>query len=97
MILESGLLEGRGDRYELAGPLPPLAIPSTLQDSLTARLDRLGSPREVAQLAATIGRDFSYELLRAISPPDDSVLQKALTILVEAEVLYRRGVMPQAR
>jgi class 3 adenylate cyclase/tetratricopeptide (TPR) repeat protein len=97
MVVESGLLRERDGCYELAGPLPPLAIPSTLQDSLTARLDRLGSPREVAQLAATIGRDFSYELLRAITLPDESALQKALAILVDAEVLYRRGVIPQAR
>jgi predicted ATPase len=77
--------------------LPPLAIPSTLQDSLTARLDRLGRAREVAQLASTIGRDFSYDLLRTISSMGDSTLQKALAALVEAEVLYRRGVTPQTR
>jgi predicted ATPase/class 3 adenylate cyclase len=97
MVLDFDLVQERDGRYELAGPLPLLAIPSTLQDSLSARLDRLGSAREVAQLAATIGRDFSYELLRAISPPDDSALQNALAILVEAEVLYRRGQMTQAR
>ncbi len=97
MVLESDLLREHDGRYELTGPLPPLAIPSTLQDSLTARLDRLGSAREIAQLAATIGRDFSYELLRAISPADASVLQTALATLVEVEVLYRRGVTPQAR
>jgi predicted ATPase len=97
MVLESGLLRERDGRYELAGPLPPLAIPSTLQDSLTARLDRLGSAREVAQLAATIGRDFSYHLLRAISSDADADLQQALATLLEAEVLYRRGVQSEAR
>jgi class 3 adenylate cyclase/tetratricopeptide (TPR) repeat protein len=97
MVLESDLVRERDGRYELAGPLPPLSIPSTLQDSLSARLDRLGSAREVAQLAATIGRDFSYELLRAISPSGHSALQKTMAILVEAEVLYRRGLMTQAR
>ncbi|MBV8358600.1 MAG: AAA family ATPase, partial [Deltaproteobacteria bacterium] len=96
-VLESDLLREHNGRYELTGPLPPLAIPSTLQDSLTARLDRLGSVRDVAQLAATIGRDFSYELLRAISPLDDPGLRSAMETLVDAEVLYRRGVMPQAR
>jgi predicted ATPase/class 3 adenylate cyclase len=96
-VLESDLLRESDGRYELTGPLPPLAIPSTLQDSLTARLDRLGSVRDVAQLAATIGRDFSYELLRAISPLDDPGLRSAMETLVDAEVLYRRGVMPQAR
>ena len=97
MVLESGLVRERDGHYELSGPLPPLAIPSTLQDSLTARLDRLGSAREVAQLAATLGRDFSYDLLRAISINSDADLLKALATLVEAEVLYRRGVMTQAR
>jgi class 3 adenylate cyclase/tetratricopeptide (TPR) repeat protein len=97
MVLDSGLLQERGGRYELTGPLPPLAIPSTLQDSLMARLDRLGSVREVAHLAATIGRDFSYDLLHAISPLDDSNLPNAMTALVDAEVLYQRGLLPQAR
>jgi class 3 adenylate cyclase/tetratricopeptide (TPR) repeat protein len=95
-VLESDLLREGDDRYELTGPLPPLAIPSTLHDSLAARLDRLGSVREVAQLAATIGRDFSYELLHAISPLDDGGLQSAMRALVDAEVLYQRGLMPQA-
>ena len=96
-MLESDLLSERDGHYDLSGPLPPLAIPSTLQDSLTARLDRLGDAREVAQLAATIGRDFSYELLRSIASKDEVRLRKALGMLVEAEVLYRRGVMPQAQ
>ena len=64
MVLESGLLREREDHYELTGPLPPLAIPTTLHDSLMARLDRLAAVKEVAQLGATLGRTFSYELLR---------------------------------
>jgi class 3 adenylate cyclase/tetratricopeptide (TPR) repeat protein len=96
-VLESGLLRERDGHYDLSGPLPPLAIPSTLQDSLTARLDRLGDAREIAQLAATIGRDFPYELLRSIGSNDEASLQRALEMLVQAEVLYRRGVVPQAR
>ena len=60
-ILESGLLRETGDHYELTGPLPPLAIPTTLQDSLMARLDRLATVKETAQIGAAIGRDFSYE------------------------------------
>jgi tetratricopeptide (TPR) repeat protein len=95
MVLESGLLREEEDRYELTGPLPPLAIPSTLQDSLMARLDRLATVKEVAQLGATLGRAFPYELLRAVSPLDDSALQQALGRLVEAELLYQRGVPPQ--
>ena len=97
MVIESDLLEERNGRYELTGPLPPLAIPSTLRDSLAARLDRLDSAREIAQLAATCGREFSYQLLRAIAPAHDLDLQKGLSTMVEAEVLYRRGVAVQAR
>src|SRR6266581_1920132 len=60
MVLESGLLQERGDRYELTGPLPPLAIPATLHDSLMARLGRLATVKGLAQLGATLGREFSY-------------------------------------
>jgi len=97
MVIESGLVRERGDEYELTGPLPPLAIPSTLQDSLMARLDRLSNAREVAQLSAALGREFSQDLLRAISPMNEQALQEALARLIEAEVLYRRGPLPQAR
>ena len=96
MMLESGWLQERADRYELAGPLPPVAIPTTLQDSLMARLDRLAPVKEVAQLAATLGREFPYELLRAVSPLDETTLQYALARLVAAELLYQRGTSPQA-
>jgi TOMM system kinase/cyclase fusion protein len=96
MVLESGLLREREDRYELTGPLPPLAIPSTLQDSLMARLDRLAAVKEVAQLGATLGRSFTYEVLRAVSLWDEATLQQALQQLVEAELLYQRGLPPQA-
>jgi predicted ATPase len=96
MVLESGLLREGDDHYELTRPLPPLAIPSTLQDSLMARLDRLATAREIAQLGATLGREFSYELIHAISPLDEGTLQRGLRQLVEAELLYQRGVPPQA-
>jgi predicted ATPase len=95
-VLESGLLQEIEGAYELAGPLPPLAIPTTLQDSLMARLDRLATVKAVAQLGATIGRQFGYELLQAVSPLDDTALQQHLRQLVEAELLYQRGVPPQA-
>jgi class 3 adenylate cyclase len=97
MMLESGLLKEEDGRYELTSPLPSLAIPAMLQDSLMARLDRLGTVKEVAQLGATLGREFSYELLRAVSPLNEETLQKELTQLVEAELLYQRGLPPQAR
>jgi TOMM system kinase/cyclase fusion protein len=96
MVLESGLLQERAERYELTGPLPPLAIPATLQDSLTARLDRLATVKGVAQLGATLGREFTYALLQAISPVDETALQQALGQLVAAELLYQRGAPPQA-
>jgi class 3 adenylate cyclase/predicted ATPase len=94
MVLESGLLRERADHYELRGSLPSLAIPTTLHDSLMARLDRLGDAKEVAQLGATLGRIFPYELLRAVSPWGEKRLQHALRQLVEAELLRRRGVPP---
>ena len=95
-ILESGMLQERENRYELIGPLPFLAIPATLHDSLMARLDRLATGKEVAQLAAVLGRTFPYELLRAVTPLDEATLQQALARLVEGELLYQRGVPPQA-
>jgi predicted ATPase len=103
MVIESEVLREREDQYELTGPLPPLAIPTTLQDSLMARLDRLspmkssGTVKEVAQLGATLGREFTYELLQAVSPLDEATLQRELTRLVEAELLYQRGIPPQSR
>jgi predicted ATPase len=95
-VLESGLLEEREERYELRGPLPPLAIPATLHDSLMARLDRLAAVKGLAQLGATLGREFSYELLQAVSLWDEDTLQRGLQQLVEAEFLYQRGLPPQA-
>jgi class 3 adenylate cyclase/tetratricopeptide (TPR) repeat protein len=97
MVLESGLLREAEGHYELMGPLPPLAIPATLHDSLMARLDRLATVREVVQLGATLGREFTYELLRAVTPLDEARLQRELARLVEAELLYQRGQPPQAR
>jgi len=90
-VLESGLLEDAGDHYALSGPLPPLAIPASLQDSLMARLDRLAPVKEVAQLAAMLGRVFSRDLLGAVSPLDQGALEAALSRLVEAGLIYRHG------
>jgi hypothetical protein len=95
-VLESALLREHEDHDELTGPLPALAIPATLQDSLMARLDRLSTVKTVAQLGATIGRQFTYDLLQAISPLDEGMLQQGLRQLVEAELLYQRGMPPQA-
>ncbi len=95
-VLESGLLEDAGGSYQLAGPLSSLAIPSTLQDSLMARLDRLASVKEVAQLGAAIGRVFSHRLLAAVSPLSDAELHEALDQLVDSELVHRRGVGVEA-
>jgi predicted ATPase len=96
MVLESGLLQEREERYELTGPLLPLAIPATLHDSLMARLDRLATAKGLAQLGATLGREFSYDLLQAVSPWDEDAIRRGLQQLVEAEFLYQRGLPPQA-
>jgi predicted ATPase len=96
MVLESGLLQERAERYELTSTLPPLAIPTTLHDSLMARLDRLAAVKAMAQLGATLGREFSYELLQAVSLWDEGTLQQGLHQLVAAEFLYQRGLPPQA-
>jgi len=95
-VLESGLLDDKGDRYELTGPLPPLAIPVTLQDSLMARLDRLAPVKEVAQIGSVIGREFSYALIAALSPLEKRALQEALSHLVGSELVFRRGTIPDA-
>jgi class 3 adenylate cyclase/predicted ATPase len=95
-LLESGVLQEHEDRYALTGPLPAMTIPSTLQDALMARLDRLVTAKGVAQLGATIGRQFSYALLQAIAPLDDATLQRELGRLADAELLYQRGLPPHA-
>ena len=95
-ILESEVLSEAADRYELARPLASLTIPATLQDSLMARLDRLEMAKGIAQLGATIGRQFDYALLHAISSMDEETLQRELDRLVEAELLYQRGLGAQS-
>src|SRR5262249_50804748 len=95
-ILESGHLKAADGYYELIGALSNFAIPATLHDSLMARLDRLATVKGLAQLGATLGREFSYALLQAVSPWDEETLQRGLHQLVEAEFLYQRGLPPQA-
>jgi predicted ATPase len=96
MVLESGLLQEGEERYALTGPLPPLAIPTTLHDSLMARLDRLAAVKGLAQLGATLGREFSYDLLQAVSLWDEDTLHRGLHQLVAAEFLYQQGLPPHA-
>jgi predicted ATPase len=77
MLLEGGLLQEQDNRYVLTYPLPSLAIPASLHDSLLARLDRLAPVKEVAQIGAAIGREFSYELLAAVARRPERQLQDA--------------------
>jgi predicted ATPase/class 3 adenylate cyclase len=95
-VMESSLVKDQGDHYALTGPLPPLAIPATLQDSLMARLDRLAPAKEVAQIGAALGREFSFELLAAVSPLPANALEDAVAELVRTELVFRRGVPPEA-
>jgi class 3 adenylate cyclase/tetratricopeptide (TPR) repeat protein len=95
-ILESGLLVESNGSYVLTGPLPPLAIPSTLQDSLMARLDRLDGAKEIAQVGAAIGREFSHQLIETVSSRKGASLQNALDILRQSEIIFRRGTPPDA-
>jgi class 3 adenylate cyclase/predicted ATPase len=96
MMLESGLLQEQESHYTLTGPLPSLAIPVTLHDALLARLDRLGAAKGLAQLGATLGREFAYALLQAVAPWHEEAVPRGLQQLVEAELLYQRGLPPLA-
>jgi predicted ATPase len=95
-LLESGHLKKVDGHYELTGSLSTFAIPTTLQDSLMARLDRLVTAKGVAQIGATIGRHFAYALLQAVSQVGEAMLQHELGRLVEAEIVYQRGLPPQS-
>lgn len=96
MLLESELLEDQGDRFQLAGHLRSLAVPSTLHDSLMARLDRLAEVKVLAQLAATLGREFTYALLKAVCGWSDRRLGATLDKLVTAEFLYQERTPPHS-
>ena len=95
-VLESDLLRSVGDHFELAGPLPRLAIPATLNDSLMVRLDRIGPVKEIAQIGAVIGREFSREQIAAVIDRSEKELDQALDQLVNAELVFRRGAPPDA-
>jgi class 3 adenylate cyclase/tetratricopeptide (TPR) repeat protein len=95
-VLESGLLREAPDCYVLDGPLPPMAIPATLQASLVARLDRLGPVKDVAQIGAAIGREFSHELIAVVAGLPLSELDDALARLVASSLISRRGTPPAA-
>ena len=93
-VLESDMLLDKGDRYDYSGSVSKMAIPATLHDSLMARLDRLIPVKEVAQVGAALGREFSYELLSAVAPMQEPDLTAALNKLVQSELVFRRGAPP---
>jgi class 3 adenylate cyclase/tetratricopeptide (TPR) repeat protein len=95
-VIESGMLTDMGDHYTATGPVPALSIPSSLHASLLARLDRLAPVREVAQIGAALGRQFSHELISAVASMPQPQLDNALAQLVRAELIYRRGAPPDA-
>ena len=96
MIVESGLLKDKGDHYSLEGPIPDNLIPDTLQGSLLARLDHLASEKYLAEIGAVLGRQFSFEMLEAVSGEDVSVLTRDLSALINAELIYERGFIPHS-
>jgi class 3 adenylate cyclase/tetratricopeptide (TPR) repeat protein len=89
-ILESDILVESADRWQLRGPLAPEHIPATLHDSLMARLDRLGPVKELAQIAAALGREFSHAVLTAVTDLAPSRLRAGLDRLIEAQLIVRR-------
>jgi class 3 adenylate cyclase/tetratricopeptide (TPR) repeat protein len=95
-VVESGVLTEAGDHYTATLPVPLLAIPTSLHASLLARLDRLAPVREVAQIAAVLGRQFSYELISAVAPMPRPQLDDGLAQLVRAELIFQRGTVPDA-
>lgn len=95
-ILESGDLKDEGDHYVYAGTSASVSIPETLRDSLTARLDRVAAVKEIAQVGAVIGREFSYELIAALGLKTDAALAHALALLTEVGLAFSRGTIPDA-
>ena len=96
LILESGSLEKEQGVYHLKGTLKELSIPKTIQGLLMARLDQLETAKEVAQIGATIGREFSYSLIKAISLMKEDVLENHLSKLVNSQLLFCKGEIPNA-
>jgi class 3 adenylate cyclase/tetratricopeptide (TPR) repeat protein len=94
-VLEMGVLVEREDRFEISGPFPPGLIPTTVQGSLHSRLDRLGAAKGVAQVAATIGREFTFALLRAVARDSEAELSLGLDRLIGAGLLSRQEELPE--
>jgi tetratricopeptide (TPR) repeat protein len=95
-VVDAGVVVESGGRYELRGRTADVSIPTTLHGSLMARLDRLRDARPVAQIAATLGREFSFALIEAVADLGPDKLQAGLAQLVAAEILFARGTPPDA-
>jgi class 3 adenylate cyclase/predicted ATPase len=95
-VVESGIVTEAGDHYTVTGSVAPLAIPTSLHASLLARLDRLAATREVVQIGAALGRQFSHELISAVADMPQQQLDDALAQLLSAELIFRRGMPPNA-
>ncbi|MEO7997428.1 MAG: AAA family ATPase [Gemmatimonadaceae bacterium] len=95
MMLELGIVSG-GAMVDPTTLLHLMEVPETLQDSLLARLDRLGDAKDVAQIGAVLGRTFDYDLMLSVSAYGETALQQQLARLVDAELLYQRGTVPNA-
>ena len=93
-LLESNMMLEKDGRYEISAPLHTLGVPATLQDLLASRLDRVQGTKVVAQLAATIGREITYEMLAAIPGRHKQGLRTKLERLVQAGILYHKGESP---
>ncbi|MDH3282703.1 MAG: hypothetical protein OEQ18_16480, partial [Gammaproteobacteria bacterium] len=95
-VLESDALVEKSNDGVSRGTFRQTAVPDTLQDSLMARLDRLGPVKGIAQTAAVIGREFPFDWLSALSPLDDHALSEALTRLEAAGIISRSGTSPES-
>ncbi len=95
-VLESGELTEAGNRYEYGGSARTVSIPASLRDSLMARLDRFMPVKEIAQIGAAIGREFSYEVIAEVAPMPQAQLDDALAQLSASGLAFRRGTPPDA-
>ena len=96
MLEETGFLRGSDGEMSLTGSFPVDTIPASLQDLLLSRLDRMPGVKDVAQLGATLGREFSHELIRAASGLEEAALRRELDRLIEAEILFEKGRAPRS-
>jgi len=95
-VIELSYLTHSANNLQSIREVPEFTIPETLEDSLKARLDSLSPVKTVIDLCATLGREFSYDLLKAVSPMDDQEIKQGLARLVKAEILYQRGLSPNS-